>query len=628
MKVSYNWLNKYFDKKLPTPEEVAEALTFHAWEIEEIEKIGDDTVLDVKVLPDKAMWGLSHRGIAKDLATILNLQMVNDPLEEKVVLEPKAEIEIKVESKNCNYFTAASIKGIKVGESPKWLKDALEAIGQRSINNIVDASNYVMFDIGQPSHAFDAKNLPGGFRIREAKDDETLKALDENEYTFSHKDTLISSLDGKALSIAGIKGGQDSGINESTTDVLVEVANWDPVTTRKTASRLKLRSDASARYENGIVPEMVPYGLKAVTDLIIEVAGGTLEGYSVSDNTKKTADRTVAVSLDKTNKVLGLNLTSNEVKEILNRFGFSYTEENDIFTVTPPFLRTDLNIAEDLIEEIGRIYGFEHVKAIVPKPLPLTEINKRFYYSELIREKLIELGFSEIFTSSFRESDKVKMTNAFAADKGCLRSSLLKNMEESLQKNLPNADLLGLKQIRLFELGTVWDESGEKFMLAIGVSSPGGYKSKTDDPIAIEAIKIIEKELDTDLDKKVTNGMLEFDFGLLLDKLKNPTEYNEVEKPADITFKPFSVYPSMSRDIAMWVGKGTSEKEIEDILRENAGELCVRVTLFDKFEKEDKVSYAYRLVFQSNEKTLESSEVDTAMETVYEVVKRAGFEVR
>lgn len=628
MKVSYNWLNKYFDKKLPTPEKVAEALTFHAFEIEEIEEVDGDTVLDVKVLPDKAMWALSHRGIAKDLSTILDLEMNEDPLKKDINLEPKAEIEIKIATENCNYFSAASIKGVTVKESPKWLKEALEAIGQRSINNIVDASNYVMFDIGQPSHAFDAKNLPGGFLVRQANDGETLKALDEIEYTFSDKDTLISSLDGKALSIAGIKGGEDSGINEKTTDILVEVANWNPVTTRKTAARLKLRSDASSRYENGIVPEMVPHGLKAVTDLILEVAGGTLEGYSLSKNTNETDQRSVSVSLEKINKVLGLNLNSEEVDDILKRFGFSYTNENDIFTVISPFERTDLNIAEDLIEEIGRVYGLEHIKAVKPHVVPLKEINKRFYYSELVREKLTELGFSEIFTSSFRENDEVKMANAFAADKGCLRSSLLRNLQEALERNLPNADLLGLKQVRLYEIGTVWKDEEEKFMLALGACSPGGYKTKADDKTVVEALEALETVLNVDLNITVTDGMMELDFGSLGDKLKNPTAYNEATWPTTVTYKSFSIYPSMSRDIAMWVEKGTKEEEIKKMLKDKAGELCVRVTLFDKYEKDDRISYAYRLVFQSSQKTLESGEVDTVMEGVYEAVNASGFEVR
>lgn len=628
MKVSYNWLNtKYFDGKLPSPEKVAEELTFHAWEIEEMESVGNDTMIDVKVLPDKAMWALSHRGIAKDLSAILNLPLTGDPLSIAPSLEPKADLKIEIDSPNCRRFAAALIKGVRVGPSSPELRTALETIGQRSINNVVDASNYVMFDLGQPSHAFDAKNLPGGVLVRQAKAGEKLAALDENEYTFIPNDTLISSLDGEALSIAGIKGGQHSGINGGTTDILVEVANWDPVTTRKTAARLKLRSDASSRYENGIVPEMVPFGLKAVVDLILKEAGGELVGYQevIKEMTRASE---VAVSIAKINSVLGLSLTEDIILDSLKRLGFDARVEDGIFTVTPPFERTDLNIPEDLIEEIGRVYGYEHVAAVTPEPMKATGINKRFYYSEAIRDVLLELGFSEIYTSSFRERDEVKLSNAFAADKGYLRSSLGENMREALAKNAPNADLLGLRQVKLFEIGTVFGQSGETFMLALGVSGPSGYKAKTDDPMLVSAIEALKGKLGVDIEAKAVSGIAEFDLGGLLEKLPDPAAYEPAPEPISVAYKPFSVYPAMSRDIAMWVEGSVSETEIESLLKEKAGDLCVRVNLFDRFEKEGKTSYAYRLVFQSKEKTLTGAEVDAIMDDIYASVRERGFETR
>lgn len=628
MKVSYNWLNsKYFDGKLPAPEKVAEELTFHAWEIEETVKVGDDTMIDVKVLPDKAMWALSHRGIAKDLSAILNLPLADDPLSSAPTLEPKADFRIEIDSPNCRRFAAALIKGVKVGPSSPKLKAALETIGQRSINNVVDASNYVMFDLGQPSHAFDAKNLPGGVSVRQAKAGETLAALDENEYTFTENDTLISSLTGEALSIAGIKGGKHSGITDDTTDILVEVANWDPVTTRKTASRLKLRSDASSRYENGIVPEMVPFGLKAVVDLILKEAGGEVVGYQEVVK-EVTSRKDVSVTTAKVNSVLGLSLTNDIIADTFKRLGLDAKVSGDTFTVTPPFERTDLNIPEDLIEEIGRIYGYEHVAAVTPEPIVASGINKRFYYSESIRDILLQLGFSEIYTSSFREKDEVKLSNAFAADKGYLRSSLVPNMREALAKNAPNADLLGLKQVKTFEIGTVFGQSGETFMLALGVMSPPGYKAKSDEPALAAAVEALKSKLGMDVAANIENGVAEIDLGYLLSQLPEPSSYEPAPKPIEVTYKPFSVYPAMSRDIAMWVPGEVSGTEIEVLLKEQAGELCVRITLFDRFEKEGKTSYAYRLVFQSKEKTLTGAEVDAIMDGIYSAVRERGFEVR
>ncbi len=629
MLVSYNWLNKYFDGKLPKPDVVGEALTFHAWEIDSVEEVGGDTVLDVKVLPDKAMWGLSHRGIAKDLSVILKLPFKTDQLLSKPDLLPLSnQVHIEVESKSCNYFAGALIQGVKVGPSPEWLKSALEAIGQRSINNIVDASNYVMFDLGQPSHAFDANVIGEGVLVRQARDGEKLKALDESEYTFSEEDTIIAALaDKRPLSIAGIKGGMESGINDSTTDIFIEAANWDPVSTRKSAARLKLRSDASSRYENGVVPEMVPYGLKAVVELVMDVAGGKLVGYSeVKEPTREI--RSVSVSLAKINSVLGLSLTISDVTAVIDRFGWKFTVDGEDFEITPPFERTDLNIAEDIIEEIGRIYGYQHVSAVIPEPIKQTEINQRFCYSEIIREVLIEKGFSEIYTSSFRNKDKVKLTNAFASDKGYLRGDLKTNIKEALIKNAPNADLLGVRQIRIFEIGTVFNESGEELLLTLGVQSPSGYKPKTDDPIIIDALKGLSDALGIEVSPTATDGTAEINLGEILKVLPLVTEYKKnVSKPA-LTYKPFSSYPSITRDIAMWVDEGVAIKDIEELLSQKTGPLRVRTTLFDEFKKDGKVSYAFRLVFQSSEKTLTDNEINAVMDEVYQAAREQGFEVR
>lgn len=630
MKVSYNWLNKYFDGKLPAPGTLAEAFTFHAWEIEEITEAGGDTVLDVKVLPDKSMWASSHRGIAKDLSVILNLPLANDPLRVKPVFnDTPGRTDIQLETSKCRRFAAARIEGVKVGPSPVWLKEALETIGQRSINNIVDASNYVMFDLGQPSHAFDAKLVgEAGFKVRAARTGEVLVGLDEKEYSFTPKDTVIARGDtDEILSIAGLKGGKHSGISDATAEVIVEVANWDPVAVRQTGQRLRLRTDASSRYENGLVPEMVPYGLKAVVDLIIEVAGGQLVGCDeiIKEENK---NEPVKVALAKLNSVLGTKLEASDVISVISRFGWEYESNGDEFTVVPPFERTDLKIAEDLIEEIGRIYGYDHVPAVTPEPVPLQEINQRFYYSEIIRQALLEKGFSETFTSSFRAKDSIKLVNAFASDKGCLRSSLRENMAETLAKNAPNADLLGIRQVRLFEIGTVFTEEGERLLLSLGVQSPSGYKAKIDDPVLAGAIAALGDKLEAKIEADSQNGIAEIDFGSLLKTLPTATAYAQAGNPLSVTYRPFSLYPAISRDIALWVAGGVSAAEVESVIDAAAGDLRVRTTLFDQFEKDGRTSYAFRLVFQSAEKTLTDAEANSIMDAVYAAARAQNWEVR
>lgn len=631
MKVSYNWLNeKYFNGQLPTAATLAEALTFHAWEIEEVSEIGDDTVLDVKVLPDKSMWAFSHRGIAKDLSVILNLPLTTDPLKNKTILDTKADsIGISIESDICRRFAAAKIEGVKVGPSPEWLRKALETIGQRSINNIVDASNYVMFDLGQPSHAFDAKQVgEKGFLIRSAQDGEKLIGLDEKEYTFTSADTLITRGDtGEVLSIAGLKGGLHSGIGENTTNIIVEVANWDPVAIRKTGQRLRLRTDASARYENGVVPEMIPFGLAALIDTIIAVAGGEVVSIEEKINAA-TKHHTVSGSLVKINSVLGTALTISDVTTIIDRFGWNKELNGEEFIITPPFERTDLKITEDLIEEIGRIHGYQHVKAIIPQPVPLSEINQRFYYSEIIRDCLINKGFSEIFTSSFRSKDEVKIANALASDKGYLRSSLTENMRESLAKNAPNADLLGVTQIRLFEIGTVFSNTEQKMMLNLGVQSPSGYKAKKDDPVLQEAILALNQVLGIAITAKTEAGVAEINLDKLLVSLPQAIKYQKANLLKETSYKTFSSYPAISRDIALWVSDDVAAIEVESGLNQAAGDLRVRTTLFDQFEKDGRISLAFRLVFQSSERTLTDTEVNTIMDNIYTVAKGHNWEVR
>nr|MBP9843295.1 hypothetical protein [Candidatus Paceibacterota bacterium] len=429
------------------------------------------------------------------------------------------------------------------------------------------------------------------------------------------------------LSIAGLKGGQHSGISDNTNEVIVEVANWNPVSTRKTGRRLKLRTDASARYENGVVPEVVPFGLDAVVKLIIEVAGGQASGYSEVIK-EETPEKSVTVSLPKINSVLGISLSTEEVIGVIERFGWKFENQGGTFTIHSPFERTDLVIPEDIIEEIGRIYGYDHVEAVVPPAVALPEINQRFYYLEALREALTAIGFSEIYTSSFRKSDTVKLANAFASDKGYLRSSLLENMKEAVVKNAPNADLLGITEIRLFEIGNVFTDTSEDLRLSLGVSSPSGYKAKTDDSILTEVMTAVSKTLNTSIDVKSENGVVEINIGDLINKMPAVANYQQPSLVKDVAYRPFSNYPAIARDIAMWVTLGDSEEEINSLLKEQAGPLCVRITQFDRFEKEGRVSLAFRLVFQSYEKTLTDVEVNEIMDKVYEVVKAKGWEVR
>lgn len=623
MKVSRNWLQTFFDAPLPDADALAELFTFHSSEVDGVE----DGVLDVSVLPDKSAWLLSHRGVAKELATIMDVPLAHDPLAETPVLEPLAQdLSVSLATEKCARYVAARITGVTVGPSPEWLRTQLEAIGQRSINNVVDATNYVMFHLGQPLHAFDAGKVEGGVGVRMARAGEEIVTLSGDTFTLSADDMLIVDGADTPIGIAGVKGGMHAAVSEQTTEIILESANFDRVTVRKTSQCLKLRTDASARYENGVVPELAGYGIVEGVRLICELAGGTLEGYR--DVFPEPSEvKQVSVSLAKINSLLGLSLSMAEVEDVFRRFGYPCVRTDEVFTVTPPFERDDLLIPEDLVEEVGRMHGLAHVPSVVPEAISLAEYNKRFFYAEAVRDVLMALGFSEVYTSSFRDADAVCLENALASDKGCLRSSLRKNLEEALVRNVPNKDLLGLPRIALFEIGTVFEKDGEHFALGFGVRTDAAYSPKKDDPHLNEAMDAVAKVVGAE-HFDVKDGIAELNLDAAIADLPDPEGYASVEKVSDVSYTPFSLYPHVSRDIALWVEEGTTAEDVEEVLKGHAGPLCVRLTLFDEFQKDGRTSYAFRLVFQSNEKTLTDADANEIMDRVASAANERGWAVR
>lgn len=638
MKVSRNWLQKYFNESLPEAQMLADRLTFHAFEIEEIIPQGDDAIIDVKVTPNRGHDALCHRGIVKEISVITEQTLTHDPLREIVALEPKtnelvAEIE---DSQLCRRFSAAVITGVKVGPSPEWLKSALEAIGQRSINNIVDATNYVMFDLGQPLHAFDADKLTAteGKRklsVKTAPEGSVFTALDGKEYTATGRDLFVTDGNsGALLGIAGVKGGKAAELTDATTTIVLEAANFAGVSVRKTSQRFKLRTDASVRFENEISAELTAYGLKAVVDLILELSPGEFKGF-VDVYPQKSEPVQVSISLEQINAYLDLAITHEDVSDILGRFGFEFKDAGEVFTVEIPFERLDLRIKEDLIEEIGRIYGYGKIQPVAPSVQKPSGINKRFYYAEKVRGFLLERGFSEVYTSSFRDIGSVELANALASDKNFLRQNLTQNLAGALKLNGVNAPFLGLTAVNIFEIGTVFD--GDKEIYALGFASWMGEGSKKENSakIFIEETKAeLEKILGLTVMGVATGTVFETDLGSLLGQLPDPKAYENLEvRLTDSIYKPFSSYPFMLRDIALWVPSQVAQGVIETIIRSEAGELLVRLDHFDSFEKEGQVSHAFHLVFQSYDRTLSDMEINGVMEKVVaKLESNEGWKVR
>lgn len=613
MKVSYKWLKKYFNEgDLPEQDALADLLTFHSFELEGVDTLVKDSVLDIDVLPNRSSDCLCHRGIARELSTLLDVRMKVDPLHEPLPDWPESkllQLDI-VETGLVNRFSAVVMRDVKVAPSPEWLKTALETIGQKSINNIVDATNYVMFNLGQPLHAFDSDKLTAkddqySIQVRNGKKGEKITTLTGEEYEVDASNLLI--VDGHsddAIGIAGVKGGKLAEVDNDTKNIILEAANFNYVSVRKTSQKLKLITDASVRFQNEPVPELTVLALRDVAALILDIADGEVEGLA-DWNPMQRRIRPIEVSTEECNKLLGTNLTHDDVVGILDRFGWHYdapvTGMAD-FEINPPFERTDLHIKEDMIEEIGRVYGYEHVasmslKAIGGDP----QVNSTFYFAEKVRKLLVEeFGFSEVLTYTLRDHGHVELANALASDKSFMRKDLVEGIDDALSRNVYNAPLFGANQIRIFEIGTVFTKKGEVTNLCIGVRFPKKIKGTTSDDVVRDVITRIEEKLGVKTNAKPKEGIVEINFDTLVEQAGDPGVYDFPSIGAhDTEYEPFSSYPFALRDIAVWVPLGTETNLIEDIIRDHAGDLLVRHDLFDEFTKDDKTSFAFHLVFQS-----------------------------
>jgi phenylalanyl-tRNA synthetase beta subunit len=326
MKFSKKWLQSYIKESLPSDQVLSDVITFNAFEVEEVTSEGGDSIFDIKVLPNRAHDALGHRGMARDIAALLNLTVVDkaeyyESKGDEVVASPIIKI---ADAKACTRFASARVDGVTVGESPEWLRSALQAIGQRSISNIVDITNFVQFSINKPMHAYDASLVSGGtLEARFAKEGETLMTLDDKELTLNEK-TLVIADSEKPLGLAGIKGGKFSGISTSTTSLILESANFNPSLIRKTANFYNIKTDASKRFENGIDDSLVEEGLRMTISLIQKVCPEAKVSAVVVEGDNTSWNYAVSVSENEVNNLLGTSLTNDEIGKILLRLGFVY----------------------------------------------------------------------------------------------------------------------------------------------------------------------------------------------------------------------------------------------------------------------------------------------------------------
>ncbi len=345
MKVSYNWLNEYFKGKAPKPEKISELLTMHSMEVEGLEKFGSDIVMDAKTTPNLNHSCLCHRGIAREVSVLAGIKsnLYSREFKDFSVSKTSKKLSVKIDDgKLCKRYIGRVVENIKVGPAPKWLADKLETLGQRSINNIVDATNFIMLEIGQPMHAFDSDKIGNEIVVKNAQKGQRIITLDKKDVELDENVLLIT--DGEnPLAIAGIKGGNFAELEIGTKNIILESASFDAVQIRKTSQRLKIQTDASKRYENDFSSEIAGEAMDILTKLIVEIAGtkDTKVGEVIDNYPKKPNKFKLGISAKEASSIIGVEIKDSDIEKIFDRFGFEWKKVKPIDEV--------LKIAQTLV---------------------------------------------------------------------------------------------------------------------------------------------------------------------------------------------------------------------------------------------------------------------------------------
>jgi len=609
MIVPLSWLKEYIDITL-TPKELGEKLTEVGLSCEKITKTSDDTIFELEITPNRPDC-LSIIGIAREIAVIENKKIKFPRLGNLVKPKKSLPLTIKTDSKINPRFTGIIISGIKVGESPKWLKDRLLKVDQRSINNIVDITNYVMLELGNPIHAFDYDKIEGKtMTVSQTKGGEIFESVDAITYHLP-KDAVVISDKKRVIDLCGIKGGKNSGTYEGTRTIFVRVPVEVPTLIRKASQTLSLRSDASSIFERGVNTGGIIDALKRTVGLILELAGGEIASdvYDIKETDFKPWK--LKLRIDRLNKILGIEIPTKKITEILESLNLSPVLINDSIQVTVPTYRNDLKIEEDLIEEVARIYGYNNFPKTMPEGIvPTTQIPyfKDYKLEEKVKNTLKASGFSEVYTygligekdllQGMNSQDILRVDNPVSRDFEYLRPTLKINLLKAFGENKSN-----FEKINLFELGKVYlgknlDEAKETYFLS-GISNSKSYfeikglleRIFRDLGVKDEAIKYIEM---------LQNGIFfELDFSSLLKDIRN----NKV-------FKPLPRYPPIVEDLSIIADNIKTGDLIREIMDQSS--LIADVSLLDQFES----SRTFHIIYQNKDRNLTMDEVKIIREKI------------
>lgn len=606
----------------------------------------DDEVIDFELTSNRGDL-LSILGMAYEVGAIYGSKVKDMDLSYKE--EGSIDFNLKIETENCPLFLAKQVKNIRIKESPEFIKNRLIASGIRPINNVVDISNYVMLETGQPLHFYDNDTLGNTIIVRMAKDGEELTTLDNEKRILTNEDIVIT--DGtKAVGLAGVMGGLSTEIEESTKNVLIEAAIFNSVKIRKTSKKI-LRSEASNRFEKGIDPKRTYMAIDRCCNLLEKYADATIVGGMTEVNNIDIKDKEISVTLDKINKVLGTNITKEEVIDILSKLGFSVTENNNVFDVVVPTRRLDISIREDLIEEVGRYYGMEKING-TKLVLPLREghFDK---VKRQIKNKMISMGLNEtlsyalipeneVYKYTKDEFTHINLDYPMSEDRKTLRYSLLYSLEQIYEYNKAR----NFKDTCIFEVGKGFykekDEYKEDLKLACLMTGKY-YLDINDTEVDFYIVKGIVEEL---LDYLGYAGRYTIEFGNVSSELhpgvsasiilqgkeigvigrlhpsitKDKVFVFEINldkllqnRASNIKFKEIPKFLGMEKDVSFVVKKDVTNKQIMDVIKKSGGRLLTNIEVFDVYTGDkinsDEVSIAYNLKFEDSTKTLTEDEV-------------------
>jgi phenylalanyl-tRNA synthetase beta chain len=625
-----------------------------------------ETVLEVEITSNRPDW-LSHVGIAREVAANAGLPLTAPEAIAPATREDAAVASI-VDTDACPFYTVRRITGVKVGPSPEWLARRLESIGLRSINNVVDITNYVMMELGQPLHAFDAAKVSGGLIVRRAAAGENFLALDGRDYVLRAADLVIADSTGP-LALAGVMGGEKSGVTEATTDILLESAYFDAPTVRATSRGLDLSSDSSYRFERGVNPAGVLPASARATQLILELAGGTAGELTTVAGALPATEWTVALRYERCRDLLGLALTNAEIDEPLLKLGLNKVSGDDGSAVwSVPSLRGDLTRDVDLIEEVIRLVGIERVPGqVAGTPAPVSSADAAYDAAMDARRILSGLGYSEARTSTLVAKpggdDFLAVRNPLGEEQSALRPSMLGGLYSAVRRNLN----YGAATVQLFEVGRVFANSDEEEIPSLAIVATGPRSSRTwrdaqtCDTDLFDLRGVIEALAPGAKFAKVDDTR----FGLALEirigdfvagiaGQLTPASARELDARAPVVaaelrldalqaaalaprvFVPSPKFPAITRDIAAILPRELGFGEVERVVAEAKEPLLAGVMPFDIFTDDsgaklaaDRKSLAFSLTFRSPERTLTTDEVNAACDRLRSRLReQLGIEFR